>query len=109
MWDGSGANNDLIAIVKLFWMFYIIFFTATKDFIAEEKDVIFSGSANKSCTIFNIIDDFKVEEEKESFEVSFGVPADVIPPCNNSVVTIIDDDSEYTITNVFNSIYHSVI
>ena len=90
-------------------MLYIIFFTATKDFTAEEKDVIFSGSANKSCTIFDITDDVVVEEEKESFEVSFGVPADVIPPCNNSTVTIIDDDSEYIITKVFNCIHHSVI
>ena len=70
-----------------------VLFTAQVDFMEEVKMEIFSAKASNVCTTFNITDDLIVEEN-ESFEISFSVREDVILECNNSVVTIIDDDSE---------------
>ena len=70
-----------------------VLFTAPDDFMEEVKMEIFSARASSVCTTFNIRDD-SIVEENESFEISFSVREDVILACNNSMVTIIDDDSE---------------
>ena len=81
-------NNDMLIEVES-----CVLFTAPVDFMEEVKMEIFSAKASNVCTTFNITDDLIVEEN-ESFEISFSVREDVILECNNSVVTIIDDDSE---------------
>ena len=81
-------NNDMFMEVEL-----CVLFTAPVDFMEEVKMEIFSTRASNVCTTFNITDDLIVEEN-ESFEISFSVREDVILECNNSMVTIIDDDSE---------------
>ena len=68
-------------------------FTAPVDFMEGVKIEKFSARASSVCTTFNIINDLIVEKN-ESFEISFSVREDVMLACNNSVVTIIDDDSE---------------
>ena len=68
-------------------------FTAPVDFMEEVKMEIFSARASNVCTTFNITND-SIVEANESFEISFSVREDVILACNNSIVTIIDDDSE---------------
>ena len=70
-----------------------MFHIAPEDFIAEEKQVIFLANANLACTAFTITNDL-IDEVQESFEISFTVPAGIIPPSTNPMVTIIDDESE---------------
>ena len=72
---------------------FIVFHTAPEDFIAEEKQVTFLANANMTCTTFTIINDL-IDEVDESFEISFTAPAGVIPPSMNTMITIIDDESE---------------
>ena len=46
-----------------------------------------------TCETFNITND-QIDEEDKSFEISFTVPAGIIPPSTNPMVTIIDDESK---------------
>ena len=64
---------------------------------------IFPARASSVCTTFNITDDLIVEEN-ELFEISFSVREDVILACNNSMVTIIDDDSELIVKYNFSGV-----
>ena len=81
-------TNDIFIEVEL-----CALFIATDDFVDEAMTETFSARAGSVCTTFNITDD-SIVEENESFEISFSVREDVILACNNSIVTIIDDDSE---------------
>ena len=75
-----------------------MFHTAPEDFIAEEKQVTFLANANITCTTFTIIN--------ESFEILFTVPAGVIPPSTNPLVTIIDDESELIVFSILFNDYN---
>ena len=86
--DVNNNNNDMFIEVEL-----CALFTAPVDFMEEVKMEIFAARASSVCTTFNITND-SIVEENESFEISFSVREDVILACNNSLVTIIDDDSE---------------
>ena len=48
---------------------------------------------------FTITND-QIDEVEESFEISFIVPPDVIPPSTNPMVTIIDDESELIVFSI---------
>ena len=76
-----------------------MFHIAPEDFIAEEKQVIFLANANLACTAFSITNDL-IDEVQESFEISFTVPAGIIPPSTNPMVTIIDDESELLVFSI---------
>ena len=76
-----------------------MFHTAPEDFLAEEVQVTFPANENMACTSFTIRDDV-IDEVDESFEISFIVPPDVIPPSTNSIVTIIDDESELIVFTI---------
>ena len=82
-----------------------MFHTAPDDFIAEEKQVTFLANANMTCTTFTIINDL-VDEVQESFEILFTVPAGVIPPSTNPMVTIIDDESELIVFSILFNDYN---
>ena len=76
-----------------------MFHIAPEDFTAEEKQVTFLANANMACTTFNITND-QIDEVQESFEISFTVPAGIIPPSTNPMVTIIDDESKLIVFSI---------
>ena len=59
----------------------------------------FLANANLTCTTFTIINDL-IDEVDESFEISFTAPAGVIPPSMNTMITIIDDESELIVFSI---------
>ena len=69
----------------------IVFHTAPEDFMAEQIQVTFPANESMACATFTIRDDL-VDEVDESFEILFIVPAGVIPPSTNPMVTIIDGE-----------------
>ena len=76
-----------------------MFHTAPEDFTADQIQVTFLANENMACATFTIIDD-TIDEEDESFEISFTVPADVTPPSTNPMVTIIDDESKLIVFSI---------
>ena len=76
-----------------------MFHIAPEDFTAEEKQVTFLANVNMACTTFNITND-QIDEVQESFEISFTVPAGIIPPSTNAMVTIFDDESKLIVFSI---------
>ena len=63
------------------------------------KQVTFLANTNMAFATFTIRDD-QIDEVDESFQISFIVPPDVIPPSTNPMVTIIDDESELIVFSI---------
>ena len=76
-----------------------MFHTAPEDFTADQIQVTFPANENMACATFTITDDM-IDEEDESFEISFTVPAGIIPPSTNPMVTIIDDESKLIVFSI---------
>ena len=77
----------------------------------QSKDVVFPAADSMVCTTFDIVDNLRVEEKDERFEVSISVTDPrVTPPQQNPIVTIRDDDGKSGTPSVLQLLlYYSVL